>query len=332
MGPCRAVWRARAAVLWVTLAMVAAGTPLGAQGGLVTEGATWLLVPVGARTVGSGQTLATAEAGSESLWGNPAGVARMTRPEAALHYSKTVAANGSVLALVYPAGKAGVVGVGAQLYDYGAQENTDLLTGQTVGELLPRAVVVAATYAATIGPALRAGVTFKITQLRLDCTGPCGNTGTFNASTSGMDGGAQYQMQRADSLTLGLAVRHLGLRLQVNDNAQSDPLPSRVHLGASARVPAVTKALAGADLRWSAEVVTRTSLNDPAFRVGAELGLQRLLFLRAGYASGLGDATGASIGLGFVRGALAIDFARVAGGFSADAGQPPTYLTVRLQW
>jgi len=331
MRPRRSkVRRALAALLRTTLAVTAAAGPLRAQGGLSTEGALFLLVPVGARSVGTGQTLATAEAGSESLWGNPAGVARMTRREVALHYSKTIVANGTALGVIYPAGKAGVLGFGAQLYDYGAQDVTDE-TG-TTGQLLPRSVVVAATYAATIGRSLRAGVTYKRVQQRLDCTGPCANVGTFNASTNGLDAGAQYELMRADSLTFGVALRHLGLRLQVNDNAQADPQPTRLHLGVSARVPAVAAALPGAELHWAVEMVNRTSLDQPAFHLGAELGLQKQLYLRGGYTSGTGDATGPAIGLGFVRGKLALDFARVFGGFSSDAGQPPTYLTLRVSW
>jgi hypothetical protein len=312
------------------LALAASAAPLGAQGGLSTEGALFLLVPVGARTVGMGQATVTAEAGTESLWGNPAGIARLTKREAALHYSRTVVANGSVVGLVYPAGQAGVLAFGAQLYDYGAQEFTDQVG--TVGELLPRSVVVAATYAATLGRALRAGVTYKLVQSRLDCTGPCGSISTFNASTNGFDAGVQYQSQRADSLSVGFALRQMGLKLQVNDEAQSDPLPTRLLLGVGARVPSVAAALAGAELRWTAEVVNRTSLDDPAVRLGGELELQRQFFLRAGYASGTGDASGPAFGLGFVRGALRIDFARVFGGFSSDAGEPPTFLSLRLTW
>lgn len=324
------VRRAVGRLLRTTLAVMAVAGPLGAQGGLSTEGALFLLVPVGARTVGSGQAVATAEAGTESLWGNPAGIARATKKELALHYSQTVIANGSVIAFLYPAGKAGVLGVGAQLYDYGAQDFTDQIG--TIGQLLPRSVVLAASYAATIGKSLRAGVSYKVVQSRLDCTGPCGTVSTFNASTNGFDMGAQYQTHLADSLTFGIALRHLGLKLQVNDNAQSDPLPTRLHLGVAGRVGAVAKSLPGAELRWAAEMINRTSLNEPGFRVGGELGLQKQLFLRAGYASGTGDATGPAIGLGFVRGKLGLDFARVFGGFSSDAGQPPTYLTLRANW
>ncbi|MBM3908781.1 MAG: PorV/PorQ family protein [Gemmatimonadetes bacterium] len=320
----------RNAAAVVGLAMAASAWPLGAQGGLSTEGALFLLVPVGARTVGMGQATVASEAGTESLWGNPAGIARATKREAALHYSRTVVANGSVIGLVYPAGQAGVLAFGAQLHDYGAQEFTDQVG--TVGQLLPRSVVVAATYAATLGRSLRAGVTYKLVQSRLDCTGPCGTISTFNASTNGFDAGLQHQSRRADSLVIGVGVRQAGLKLQVNDEAQSDPLPTRLLVGVGGRVPRVAAGLPGAELRWTAEVVNRTSLDDPAVRLGGELELQRQVFLRAGYASGTGDASGPAIGLGFVRGALRIDFARVFGGFSSDAGQPPTFLSLRFTW
>ena len=324
--------RALRAALGVLLGVAASAASSGAQGGITMEGAPNLLFPVGGRTVGIGGALAATEAGSESLWGNPAGIARMTQHEGALHYSKTLAANGMALALVYPMGKAGVLGFGAQLYDLGAQDATDIVSGEIVGQILPRYVVMAATYAATIGPRVRAGLSYKVAQMRIDCSGPCGNVNTSVSSTNGVDAGVQYQTTRADSLTVGLAVRDMGLRLQVNDNAQSDPLPTRVHLGASALVPAVAKALAGAELRWFVELVNRTSFNNPAFRVGAELGLQKQLYLRTGYTSGTGIATGPALGLGFVRGRLGLDFARAFGGLSADVGEPPTYLTLRVVW
>ncbi|MHB8837501.1 MAG: PorV/PorQ family protein [Gemmatimonadaceae bacterium] len=319
------------AALVAALAVGAGAEPLRAQGGLSTEGLLVLLVPVGARTVGVGQTSVTAEAGSASLWGNPAGIARATQKEAALHYSKSVVAPGTALGVLYPAGRAGVIGVGAQLYDYGQQELTDNV-GNPVGQLLTRDVVAMFAYGATLGPSLRAGVTYKLMQRRNDCTGPCSTNMTYVATTSGFDWGVQWQRAHADSLAVGFAVRQMGLKLQVNDNAQSDPLPTRLHLGVGALVPRVSKALPGAELRWAVELVNRTSLDSPEYRVGGELGLQKQLYLRAGYSSGIGDGTGPAIGFGFVRGAMSIDFARVFGGLSSDAGEPPTFLTMRVNW
>jgi hypothetical protein len=317
--------------LAVTATVAMAPRVLGAQGGVSTEAALFLLVPVGARSAAMGQATAASELGTESLWGNPAGIARMARQELALHHSQSVFATGEVLGFVYPAGKAGVVALGAQLYDYGAMENRDD-AGTLLGELLPRSIVVAATYAATMGSRFRAGLSYKFVQFRQDCTGPCGPSVEFSGSTNGLDLGAQYATPRADSLSVGVVLRHLGLKLQLNDNAQSDALPSRVHLGVQAFVPAVARALPGAELRWAVEVVNRTSFDNPAVRLGGELGLQKQLYLRAGYATGTGDGTGPAFGLGFVRGKLGVDFAREFTGLSADLGEPPTYLTLRVRF
>jgi hypothetical protein len=166
----------------------------------------------------------------------------------------------------------------------------------------------------------------------LDCTGPCGAISTYSASTNGLDAGFQYQVHRADSLTFGVALRNLGLKLQVNDNSQSDPLPSRIHIGVQGMVPRIAESLKGAELRWAAEIVNRTSFKQPSLRVGGELGLQKQLYLRAGYASGTGDGSGPAIGLGFVRGRLGVDFARLFGGLSSDVGTPPTFLSLRLSF
>lgn len=323
--------RALVAAVGAALAFAASAAPLCAQGGLAVEGVTALLVPVGARAVGVGQTGVTAESGSASLWSNPAGIARATQNEVALHYSKSVFAPGTALGVVYPAGRAGVFGFGAQLYDYGEQELTDD-AGNPVGQLLTREVVAMFSYGATLGPSLRAGVTYKLFQRRNDCTGPCSTNISYVTTTSGIDAGLQWQRNRADSLVIGFAVRQMGLKLQVNDNAQSDPMPTRLHLGVGARLPQVTTAIPGAELRWAVELVSPTSLDDPGFRLGGELGLQKQLYLRAGYSSGIGDGAGPAIGFGFVRGALTIDFARVLSGLSADLGEPPTFLTLRVNW
>lgn len=335
MRRCRSSVRfARITAVVVALACAGWGAPAWAQGGLTTEGAAFLLVPVGARTVGTGQAVAAVESGTESLWGNPAGIARMTQRDVGFLFSRTFAADGTTLGIVYPAGAAGVLGFGAQLYDYGVQDNTDLQTGETIGQIIPRAVVLSATYAATLGNRLRAGLSYKLVQSRLDCSGPCGFGGSrpFQASTNAVDGGLQYVLPRADSLTIGLTLRSAGLKLQISDNPQSDPLPSRLHLGASGRIPALTAAMAGTDVRWTAEIVSRASFREPSLHLGGELDLQHRLFVRAGYVSGEGEATGPAIGLGFVRGKLRLDFARVFSGISADLGVPPTFLTLRVQW
>lgn len=305
-------------------------SPVAAQGGLSREGALVLLTPVGARSVGQGQATVAGVNGAEGIWGNPASLAPLLFKELDLSYVSTIVADGLAFSGVLATGRAGVLAATAYLYDYGAQEFTDPVG--TIGELLPRDVVLGASYAATLGQGLSLGVTYKLVQTRLDCTGPCGQIETFNASTSAFDVGTQLAPARWPKLRFGLAVRNMGLKLQIKDNAQSDALPTRIHLGAQYRFDRVERAIQGGRLTVSGEIVDRSSLGDPQLRIGTELSMQEAIALRAGWTSGTGDGAGAVFGFGFRRAAFALDFARVFSGLSADAGKAPTHVTLRLHF
>ena len=312
------------------VALCAAPAASRAQGGLSTEGALFLLVPVGARAVGLGQAVVASDVGSESIWANPAGLARLTKNELSINHSQTVVATGDALNIVVPAGKAGVIAASAYLMNYGQQQATDQF-GAT-GTIYPRSYVIAASYAATIGSRVSAGVTYKFIQERVDCSGTCGNIPAFSASTNALDLGVQAIVDKDRRLTVGLDIRDAGLKLQVNDAPQSDPLPTRIHLGAQYLVPGIERSIPDGELRVSAEVVENASLGAAAFRAGGELVYRKLFFLRLGVAGGSGDGASAAVGLGVKRGGISMDFARGFGGFSSDAGKPPTYLTLRFQF
>ena len=325
MRPRRSNLRVAAVLLTLAAAM-----PARAQGTLSTEGALFLLVPVGARAVGIGQADVASDIGSEAIWANPAGLAWLTRRELAINHSQTVVATGDALNFVFPAGKAGVIAATAYVLNYGSQQATDQF-GAT-GTIYPHSYVFAASYAATFGSRVAAAVSYKFIQERVDCTGTCGNIPSFSASTNGIDLGVQAIVDKERRLTLGLDIRDLGLNLQINDAPQSDPLPTRVHLGAQYLVPGIEKSIPESELRISAEVVESTGLTSPAFRAGGELAYKKVFYLRAGFGSGSGDAAGAALGIGVKRGGISMDFARAFGGYSSDAGKPPTYLTLRFQF
>ncbi len=323
----RAVWIALLCTV-PFLAPVAAS----AQGSVSPEGALFLLVPVGASAVGLGQAVVASDIGGESLWANPAGIARMTQTELSINHSQTIIATGDALNLVVPAGKAGVIGATAYLVNYGQQDETDATGSSVIGTIYLRDYVVAATYAATFGSRISAGVTYKFVQERVDCSGACVNVAAFSASTNAVDIGVQAIVDKARRLTLGFDIRDAGLKLQVNDAPQSDPLPTRIHLGASYLVPNIEKSIPDAELHVSAEVVENFSLSAAALRAGGELVYKKTFFVRLGVLGGSGDGASAAVGFGARRGGLSIDFARGFGGFSSDAGKPPTYLTLRYQF
>src|SRR5688572_28149048 len=84
-------------------------SPASAQpSGLTTEGAPFLLLPVGARAVGMGQALVADQPGTEAIWWNPAGVARAERREIAVHHYETIIGTGDAVSILIPSSLLGV--------------------------------------------------------------------------------------------------------------------------------------------------------------------------------------------------------------------------------
>ena len=317
--------------------------PLDAQSGTAEEGALFLLLPVGARAVGMGQAIVAGLPGTEAVWWNPAALARAERIEAAIHHSQTIIATGDAVSIAYPS-VVGVIVASANILNYGEQRVTVGPDG-AVGTILPRSLVFAGTYASPIGGRLNGGLTFKVIQLRLDCSGECTDVPTFVASTTALDLGAQYEPLPDVPLRLGAALRNVGLRLQVNDEEQADPLPTRLQIGVRYRAYELTRDTTDAtprrpgelvpdevEVNVASDVLSHTDLGDASLRVGAEVVVNRRVHLRGGYVFDESEASGPSLGVGITAGSLAVDIARIFEGFSADAGQAPVHLSLSYRF
>ena len=298
--------------------------------GVGNEGGAFLLRPVGARAVGLGHAVVARHDGSEGLWWNPASLAVAARREVSIHHSQDFFATGDALTLVIPSTLLGVFAIAADLQNYGEQENTTDPTLPATGTVLTRSFVLSASYAASIGNRATTGVAFKVVQMRVDCTGPCDFPNEV-AQTFAVDAGAQVDLGGSRRVTVGGSVRNMGLALQVQDSPQADPLPTRVQLGVAYRYPLPDRYAADAELNLSVDVIDGLNIENPAPRVGAEFVWQKRAFVRGGYVfENATEAGGPTLGLGFSRNNLVIDLARVFTGFSADAGQAPTFLSLRF--
>jgi hypothetical protein len=333
--PARASARAafaRAAFALAALLLAAARSS--AQSGLATEGAPFLLIPVGARALALGQAVVADQGGTEAVWWNPAGLARIEKREVAIHHYKSIVGTGDAVSIAVPSSLLGVITASFYILNFGEQ---DVQTGEPgggtrVGTLLPRNLVYAATYATPIGAHINAGLTFKIIQFRVDCTGFCAGLPTGTASSSAVDAGVQYMLPGSEQLAFGVAVRNMGPRLQVKDRDQADPLPTRLHVGATYHVAAIERLSPDVNVMVTADVIDELDLDSPSARFGADLGWRRRAFLRAGYVFKEyenSEQYGPSIGLGLVAGNLHVDLARLFEGFSSDVAQPPTYVSLR---
>lgn len=317
--------------LAVALACACSGTAF-AQRGIAREGAIYLLLPLGARIVGSGQSVASPEPSTEQLFWNPGAVARASQRELAFHNGQFFVGPMSAIAGVFPFGRAGVVGATVAVLDYGTQEVT-VPSSSLVGQISQQSYIFAATYAATLGSRVSLGVTLKNARFVGTCSGLCDDVAHFDVSTTAVDVGMQYRAASEDDIVLGAAIRHAGPRFQLYDEPQSDPLPTRVQAGASYRLRVLDDEMPGTILRLNADAIDR--LLDPgamAVRFGAELTWRGAVAVRASYVAGSGEGTGGGVGIGFVTRRITFDVAQTFGGATETAAIGSTFFSLRGRW
>jgi hypothetical protein len=296
------------------------------------NGALDLIAPIGARATGMG-TAFVAEEGSEAIWWNPAGIARLARSEFAIDHSENFFVKDDAISFIAAIHRLGAAGLTARYFNYGVQPVIDLVGNQT-GELLTRSIALGASFATTFGSRLNGGVTYRLYQYRNDCSGLCENEVIGSSTTSAVDVGVQLTPLPKRPLRLGAEVRNLGLRLQVKDKPQADALPTRVHLGGSYD-PSFRGMSPDLKLRTTAEVVTALDFANSAVHVGGQASYAAgaaTLIVRGGYAwqQGGGITSGPSLGLGLASRRVQLDLARVFEDVSSSLGKPPTYISIRV--
>ncbi len=294
-----------------------------------SEGALFLLLPTGAQAVGMGQAMVAASPGSEGIWWNPASIAGQKKRELAIHHSTTIVGVGDALTFVLASRTRGTAALSINILNLGEQQITDEF-GNVSGVILPRDIVLAATYATRIGKRLRAGLTYKVVQLRIDCSGQCASVGTLSESTNAADLGAQYEIAALAPLTFGLAIRNLGGRLNTAGTNQQTPLPTQVEVGAMYRLRFIDRYVKDTEVLAAASLLDSRGFGGKAIRLGTDVVYQGKVHLRAGFVGHDRRAeTSASLGFGLESGPFVFDIARVFGGIPGDDGQQPIYISLR---
>lgn len=266
-----------------------------------TEGALFLLLPVGARAVALGRAVA-ALGGPESAFWNPAGLADVVHSQVVLFRGDNPVGPATAVSALLSRPGVGTVGLSYFLLDAGTQELRDA-NGNDLGTISVRNHLGVASAAVRVAHRLSLGLNLKVIQYRFACRGICTDVGV-TATTYAVDVGVQFTP--ADStdlpLRLGAAIVHVGPRLQVRNAAQADPLPTRVRVGAAYDV--ISSLVDTQELKgWvSVELQGDTrDLSSPALYLGSEFtaGGSDRLALRAGYVIGdLAEENGARVGLG----------------------------------
>lgn len=319
-------------VIGAIFAAVLGASNAAAQGGTADQAALFLLLPVSARAVGMGQSMMASHGSGDAVWWNPAGIASISRGEASLHHSQSVIGTSEALTVAAASSLLGVAALSANILDFGGEIPAVDNQGNVVGKILPRNIALIGTYARAIGSRVRVGLSYKFVQFRFDCEGLCPALPTTQSSTRAIDVGTQVRLPTRFPLEVGVAVRNIRGPFENDAEAVDDDLPTRVQLGLAARWVVPKEYAADAEVRLSADVIDQLPLERPLPRIGGEFAWEKRAFLRAGYvfASGSTESGGPTLGIGFVARRLVIDFARVFAGLSADAGQAPTYLSLRV--
>ncbi len=301
-----------------------------AQRGVAREGAIFLLLPLGASSATAGQSVADPAASTDQLYWNPAGVAPVRTREIAFHHGSYFVGPLNAVALVLPFDRAGVLGMSVGILDYGQQETGDE-SGQT-GVLSQQAYTLQATYATPVGSRTTFGVTYKLAKFVGNCSGLCPPVAAFDVSSSAMDVGVQVKLQASGDLVAGATIRNAGLRLQVNDQAQADPLPTRVQVGVSYRLRRLEEELDGAQVRVTVDAIDRLlAPGEWALRGGVAAVYRERLSMRVGYVGGSGEGTGASVGFGVRLGRATVDLGRILGG-GIDSNRGTSFVSLRTAW
>lgn len=262
-----------------------------------TECCLYLLLPVGARATSMAGTI-TALQGVDGAFMNPAGLAGLDGNSFVVHHSDvgtTVPEQVDAFSLLLTPWSVSLA-LSYQLIDNGESVVTDRFQ-QPTGELALRDHLVTASFATELVAGLSAGANYKLYQQRIDCTGQCGSAESVATATA-VDLGFRYQPLWHPPLALGLALLNMSPGLQVENAEQTDPFPARIRVGAAYDVLAATPMDQELALRVTAGVQDRLrEPGSPTVSVGLELDVQKVIFLRAGYAPGEGLGTGAAVGL-----------------------------------
>ena len=326
--------RSRCSALVLAAASLVAAPRARAQTTGTVEGAAFLLVPVGARATALGQAAVADGGTTEALFWNPAGLAELRRSELALHHYAAFFGNGDAIVLAVPASGIGTFTAGAYIVDYGDFLVTQSGGGPAVGDGVTRNIALELSYATTISGGFAAGIAYKLIQFRVDCSGDCSTVPTAGGTTHALDNGFRYALPGNLPIVIGAAVRNVGFKLQVNNQAQADPLPTRVQVGVAwlVRRPPPAGAPDAFDVRVLADLqgtVGEGSLA-PATLIGIESGVRDAVRMRVGYAFVDSQQRGPSVGVGLKMGRLGIDLAKTFFAQDAIGEKDPFTVSLRL--
>lgn len=268
------------------------------DGARAQEGALFLLLPVGAQGVGLGRAV-TALSSDEGAFWNPAALAEQTRRRVMVYRGEQLVGEAIAVNALLPWEGVGALGASYLLLDAGDQDLRDE-EGNVTGSISVWNHAGIVSFATSFPGGVHAGVNLKVVQFRIGCRGDCPDLETTSTAYA-VDVGVQAQPFESVPLRFGGMVAHAGTEFQVQNQEQSDPLPTRLRLAAAYEVLHLFVPENSMELWLALETEDRArDLGSPSLYAGLEFSVAELFSLRAGYVGGKLDQTnGASVGVGF---------------------------------
>ncbi len=166
-----------------------------------TNGATELLIPMGAANVAVGGSNIASVAGAGAIYWNPAGMALTKGGEATFSYMNYFAGmKVSYLAGGARIGRVGVLGVSLQVLDIGEIPVTTIEAPEGTGEIIePNYLTIGATYSRAFTDRINFGINAKLISEKI---------GSMSATGVGFDLGLQYVSPWG--IAFGVAMRNIG--------------------------------------------------------------------------------------------------------------------------
>ncbi|RJP60538.1 MAG: hypothetical protein C4543_05015 [Ignavibacteriales bacterium] len=281
-----------------------------------TTGADQLLIPVGAQGIATGGAMLATLTGLESIYYNPAGLARHEGAEAMFSYMSYLAdINISYFAASASLGDFGTMALSFKTFDFGDIPVTTAELPDGTGETYsPTFLTVGLTYSKVLTDRISVGANFKLITEEI-----------VNTSATGfaLDVGVQYRF--SESLALGASVKNIGTNMSYSgqDMQHTTTIPG-TQIGSQPGVFEITAeefqipsyfelslAYKHTFNEQNQLVVASTFTNNNSFEdnlsFGLEYGFMNTFFLRGGYSllmensdeSVFGFAAGAGVNYDF---------------------------------
>jgi hypothetical protein len=280
----------------IAAALLAFLLPLGAWAGEPgSAGLLSLRLGMGARNGAMGETgVANSPDATAAFW-NPASLAYVDATQISVQHSSHFSLfRKESLALAHPT-KWGSFGLHfGGFYPKDELIRTDEPAGVGLGTFQPYTVAVSGSYARAVGE-FSLGVSSRFVYQRIDL---------YDGMGVAFDIGAAHQSSTIEGLAFGAMVQNLGSDFTLEEDPF--PLPTTVRMGGAYLLPITPR-------MWAQHVLVATDVvlpNDGNGRIhyGAEWQMHSSFALRGGYRQNY-ESLGLTLGAGFARGPLHIDYA-----------------------